>query len=1073
MKAPTSSQLSPEQIAGALASCENEPIQRLGLIQPHGALLVLAADEAQSILQVSTNIGRFFPVTPEQIVTKSLSELIGTAAADEVRQLRSTIQTLGSKSLPLRSEINETALELQATLRFSGHLTLLEIELLPQPGLSYRTLDAFETVRHGMSAFQASTDVQTYCQIITGFVRSIIGFDRVMLYRFDADWEGEVIAESCSEKEVSYLGNRFPAGDIPPQARRLYTQNRLRLVADVNATPVALFPPLNAQTGEAPDMSFAVLRAFSPVHIEYLRNMAVGASLSISILLDDKLWGLIACHHREARLVPQSLREMLEFIGEMVSLKIAALDAKERVANGTRLGQAITRVISTIYDTDDIRHALNLSQGEIVNLLNATGAIIQVNGERYHLGKVPADDQITALLAWLATLPAAAQFSSNHLSDFFPPAAAYVDLGAGLLASPIEPGKQNFCLWFRPAKLQTVRWAGQPEKTIAATPDGKLRISPRHSFATWQEIWHARSQPWEPGLIDCAIIFARTLVDALIHHNLKQREAFFRLLGEPTAEMISRHSLTGVIRYVSPTSEYILGLMPAQLAGRQLAELAESLAPEDAAEVRKAFSEALGEATKVIFRYHHPDGQTHWLETTLKRVASSEGTDEIIAVSRDVSNQQQSSLALENFQQLNVSLLEPGGEAVIAIDRAGKVTYANPTACDTLGWPLDKLIGCHAHATVHHSKADGTPMSEAECPSSAVLNDGIPSLCRHDRYFRQDGSPIDIVTATTPIIKNNEITGAIVVFMPTGDSEYLSPLIAADQAGAIMTVDAKGLITSFSDGLGELTGYTPQEAVGQRTSLLKSEVHSRDFFRQIWHHLTTAGYWRGMIWNRCKNGTIRPLWVSMNTVPGRNGQVEQYVAIYGEAAVRSTPEARLRFLASHDSLTGLPNRTQLGRRLRQALSRATRQGTRLAVGFIDLDHFKEINDTYGHAIGDQFLIEIAHRLQETCRTEDTMARWGGDEFVFLMEDVNNPQTPAQLAERMLHDLAKPLSLAGQNFVPSASIGLALFPDEKQCAASLLELADSAMYQAKKAGGKQVVSGQGLKAAPASASGESH
>lgn len=1053
-------QLDPEQIKAALGHCEAEAIHRIGQIQPHGAMLVLAADAEQTILQVSENLGCFFPLTPEQVLNKGLAELIGPEQAAEIARQKKRAFLPGDTACLLYSVLDSSAgqeiLELQTMIHQSGDLTILELEPVRQARSSSQILNVFDSVRRGMTAFDQSSDLSAYCQEITGFVRSIIGFDRVMIYRFDADWEGEVIAESRGEDETSYLGNRFPAGDIPPQARALYTQNRLRLVSDVNAVPVALIPPINPHTGQSPDMSFAVLRAFSPVHIEYLRNMGVGASLSISILLDGHLWGLIACHHQQASRVAHPVHEILDFIGKMVSMKIAVLDAKGRVATGTRLGAAITEAVRAIYGSEDIRHALSANLERTLDLLDTTGAIIQVDGERHRLGCVPNDAQIDALVDWLATQPAAEHLASNYLSSLFPPAVAYADIASGLVASPVGHGQRNFCLWFRPEKLQTVNWAGRPEKQMATDANGQWRISPRQSFATWSEIWQQHSERWAPDVIDCAVIFAKTLIEAVGHRTLKQREEFFRLFGEQTLELISRHDLAGLIRYAAPTSEKILGLLPAQLLGKQFAELAETIGPEDAGDVRLAFAAAVNENSQVIFRYRHPDGRVLWLETVLKRVAGSAGQDEIIAVTRDVTDRQKSSLAVENFQQLNLDLLESTGEGVLVINRVGFITYANPAACDILGWLPDELLGCHAHNTVHHSQADGTPIAETDCPSSKVLADGNASFCRHDCYFRRDGSPIDIATATTAVIKEGEITGAVVVFMPTGDSEYLSPLLAPEQAGAIMTLDTAGQITSFSAALTQLTGYAAHEVVGQRASLLKSQVHSHAFFREIWRQLKAENQWRGMIWNRCKDGTIRPFWVSMNAVADGAGDIEQYVAIYGETAVRSSPEAQLLFLASHDSLTGLPNRSQLSRRLHQALSRASRLGSRVAVGFIDVDHFKEVNDTFGHAVGDQFLIEIARRLKDSCREEDTMARWGGDEFVFLMEDVADPQAPLHLAERMLQNLAKPLKLSGQALRGEASIGIALFPDQEQCAVSLIQLADSAMYQAKKMGGCRVV-----------------
>lgn len=1050
-------ELTPAALSAALARCEAEAIQQIGLIQPHGALIVVAPDERRTILQVSANLARFFPMAPAQALNRELAELLGDEQVTEIFADKPGNATLGERAHLVYAVVDGDVLELQATRHQSGAFTVLEFEPVLKAFQAHEQLGIFNTVRQGMAEFDQCQDVESYCRVIAGFVRSIIGFDRVMVYRFDADWEGEVIAESRGEGEISYLGNRFPAGDIPPQARALYTKNLIRLVSDVDAAPVPVIPALNPQSGTALDMSFATLRAFSPVHIEYLRNMAVGASLSVSILQEGRLWGLIACHHGEARAILQPVREMLGFIGRMVSMKIAVLDAGARVAIGTRLGQTITAVVRDVYRGEDLRHSLQAHQTPILALLGASGAILQVEGERHHFGVVPPDALIDELGDWLARQPVAEYLATNHLAAVFPPAARYAAIASGLFASPAGSKQRTFAMWFRPEKLQTINWAGRPEKEVATDPDGQWRISPRKSFATWSETWQQHSERWDSGSTDCGAIFAKTLIEAATHRTIKQREEFYRLFGEQAPEMISRHDLNGCIRYASASSQAILGLTPEQLLGQRLDELAGTASEEDVDDLRKAFADAGGENSETVFRFCRPDGRLIWLKTGLKRIAGNGSPDEIIAVTRDVTDQQQSHLAIEDFQQVNLSLLESSGEGIIALDRHGCITYANPIATELLGWPVADLLGRHAHNSIHHSRADGTPFLVMDCATSSKLAEGTPSLCHHDTYFRQDGTALAVVTATTPIIKAGEISGAIVVFMEGGENDHLSPLITPEQAGAIMSLDAAGRITSFSDALVRLTGYTAAEAIGQMSSILKSSVHSHAFFRELWRRLKSKGDWRGLIWNRCKDGTIRPFWVSMHAILNGAHEIDQYVAIYGEMAVRSSHEAQLLFLASHDSLTGLPNRTQLSRRLRQALSRAGRLSSRVAVGFIDIDRFKEINDTFGHAFGDQFLIEIARRLKESCREEDTMARWGGDEFVFLMEDVADLLTPIQLAERMLLSLGAPLKLSSQQLTASASIGIAIFPDDGQSAASLIQLADNAMYQAKKMGGGRVIS----------------
>jgi diguanylate cyclase (GGDEF)-like protein/PAS domain S-box-containing protein len=1047
-------QINQADLAQALKRCETEPIHRLGLIQPHGALIVFNRKAPFRVEQASANLSQFFPVEIDQILGAPLRDLLGSEQSAEIASLLGRCTDNNALFTRVYAVINDDILELQVSVRPQGEVCFLEFEPVALDFQPSETLGMFERVNKATCVLDTIDNVPDYCQVVADLVRDLIRFDRVMIYRFDARWDGEVIAESRHADKDSYLGNRFPAGDIPPQARQLYIQNLLRVVSDVEATPVTMRTVAGVPAEPPLDLSLTVLRAFSPVHVEYLKNMGVRASLSISIILDGKLWGLIACHHDAPMRVAHPAREMLRFVGKLIGMKLSAIDAQQQLIQGNQLGEILTTLIRDVYSREDYLQAVKDYAPKILALLDASGAAVLIDGQIHPLGQVPDAGRLEALLDWLAGQNSQASLATNHLAACYPPAADFPELAAGLLATGFSAGGRNGMLWFRAERLRTIHWAGRPDKQLETDGHGEWRISPRKSFAVWQETWRQRSDDWSAQAISAGEVLAQALIEAMVQKGLKQRDEFYRLFGDQTPEMIARHAPDGRFTYVSPTSSMVLGKRPAELLGCRMQDLIDAADRADFVQLLSEASEAMSSA---VFRLPTSNSQHSWLEISIKRVTKADGSSELIAISRDVTERQKFLLAVEEFQHVNQRLLEAEGEGVVAVDRAGDVVYANPVACDLLGWPLAELIGRNGHQLIHHSRPDGSPFPLEECPTAMVLKSGKPSLCHDDYYFHRSGTALRVATATTPIINQGEITGALAVFINAMHPDGDNPLIANDQIGAIMTLDREGRITSFSDSLARLTGYSLDESVGQFPSLLQSNVHTRSFFRELWQTLQREKHWQGLIWNRCQDSSIRPFWVSMNAVCDRRGEIDQYVVIYGETTPKSSPEAQLQFLASHDNLTGLPNRANLSRRLRQAIARSTRLGSMLALAFIDMDRFKQINDSFGHAVGDAYLVEVARRLGANCREEDTIARWGGDEFILLMEDVQQADYPLLFTQRLVAALCEPMKLDEKTLTVSASVGLAIFPADGQTAASLIQAADQAMYQAKTQPDQRIVS----------------
>lgn len=279
----------------------------------------------------------------------------------------------------------------------------------------------------------------------------------------------------------------------------------------------------------------------------------------------------------------------------------------------------------------------------------------------------------------------------------------------------------------------------------------------------------------------------------------------------------------------------------------------------------------------------------------------------------------------------------------------------------------------------------------------------------------------------------------------------LAASVFANAHDGIMITDAKGYILDVNRAYARNSGYAPEELIGQLPNLLKSDIHPQEFYEKIWQRLKAKGLWRGEIWNRRKSGQLSAELVSISAVFDAFGTLTHYVAIYSDISALKESQKKLEHLAYHDALTGLPNRVLLGDRIRQALATNKRRNSLVAICFLDLDDFKPINDTYGHQIGDQLLVEVSLRLKDSVRETDTVARIGGDEFALLLSDLDSPQKACEILGRLLLRVAMPYQLERMSASISASIGYTLVPGDDGDTDCLLRHADQAMYVAKQDG----------------------
>lgn len=333
-----------------------------------------------------------------------------------------------------------------------------------------------------------------------------------------------------------------------------------------------------------------------------------------------------------------------------------------------------------------------------------------------------------------------------------------------------------------------------------------------------------------------------------------------------------------------------------------------------------------------------------------------------------------------------------------------------------------------------------TPMRMVETVSTA------DDYSRHfdvvkSPLFHKDGS------RNLLIIFGHDVTDLLALV----ERQRLSEHVLANSREAVMITDTNNRIVSVNRAFSSTTGYSEEELIGKNPRILASGRHDSDFYRALWHQLNVEGIWRGEIWDKRKNGDIYPKWLDISAVHDSNGKLSNYIAIFSDLTEHKNIDSQIEFMAYHDPLTRLPNRLLLHDRFKQSVAAAIRENTKLAVLFLDIDKFKQVNDTLGHETGDQLLQMASQRLLQAVREVDTVSRIGGDEFVVLLTDLRSIETVTQIAEKILSQLALPFTIGSKEVASSLSIGIALYPNDGKDMDTLLRMADTSMYHAKNCG----------------------
>ena len=490
----------------SLTNCDSEPVQMPGCSQAHGVVLVLRVSDF-TILQVSENAAEHLGLRPDELLGKSIATVV---AEEGERRLRECVEKEPIERNPLyvfTLPSRDGAVALDLSLHTIDGLAVLECE--PTASAAAAAPDYYALVKKSVSRMQATDTLADFCRTVTEEVRALTGLDRVMIYRFHPDFHGEVIGESKRADLDPWIGLHYPAEDIPRPAREVFLKIRVRPLPDAAMPVMELVPLVNPDTRRALTMTHCALRGASVMYTEYLQNMGVAASLTMSLLVDGELWGLIACHHLTPTPFPYQMRAACEFVAQVASLQVRAVEQRESLAYRLRLEEAHNRLVGQAAQEAGLA-SMTMGTPDLLDAMDATGAAVFHSDRWWSVGETPTDAQLADLKEWLDARPefrsaARPVYATDSLVREYPAGAAFATIASGVLALPLARNKGSVIAWFRSETIQAVEWGGNPhDKPMVTGPNGP-RLTPRTSFALFTESVKDRATPWKGVEIEAAL----------------------------------------------------------------------------------------------------------------------------------------------------------------------------------------------------------------------------------------------------------------------------------------------------------------------------------------------------------------------------------------------------------------------------------------------------------------------------------------------------------------------------------------------------------------------------------------
>ena len=490
-----------------LNNCDREPIHLLGAIQPIGFLLTVS--DKWVIERASANLGEFLGISPEEAIGQPVDALISGHAVHNFRNRIAMLRGGDAVERIFGCALREDL----AAFDIALHVSDGEIVIEAEPA-SDEHGDATNTVRSMIARLDQAASLDDFLNEGARLVRGFAGFDRVMVYRFAEDGSGEVAAEACKSGIGRFKGLHYPATDIPVQARALYKRNLLRVITDVEAEPVGIVSAPRRE-GKPLDLSLSILRSVSRIHVEYLKNMGVEASMSISIVVDDELWGLFACHHYAPLSPSFERRSVCELFAQMFAMRLESRLRKDLMEFERRARDISDQLLGAVASDETLLNDPDWLGDILTSAIPADGVGVWINGSLALSGKTPPASGFREIVATLHGMDAGQVYATDQIATVIGDAGRYASASAGMLAIPLSRTARDYVVLFRSEMIHSVRWGGDPHKPVEYGPNGP-RLTPRESFAEWKELVEGKSRPFTASELRVAETLRATLIEVVL-----------------------------------------------------------------------------------------------------------------------------------------------------------------------------------------------------------------------------------------------------------------------------------------------------------------------------------------------------------------------------------------------------------------------------------------------------------------------------------------------------------------------------------------------------------------------------
>jgi len=1070
-----------------LSHCAQEPIHTPQSIQDYGVLL-LCHGQTGVVLQHSANAAGVLCPEPAVLLGATLSKVLAVSDAAWQNWLAKAHTGAGQMVGLLPATANRLALEVLAHRLADTESAQVVLELIPaaqstdQSGMDIATLDA---LAKSMQSLHGCHSIATYAAQSVLALQRFLDYDRVMLYRFEPDWSGVVIGEATSVRETPrFMGLRFPASDIPPQARDLYTRNLLRVIGDVQASASPLVSDAST-AGQLLDQSHCLLRQPSPMHLAYLGNMGVRATLTLSLMHQGKLWGMLACHHNEPRVPPDHQRQLTLVACELIASSLAThldnISQIEALAHQRNIDHQLDTLVDNLRNCDTLAQGWELVHDCLALQLGSIQLTACLQGQHYgqpFLSPHATADLLSRLQAVAPGTPVVTEQIERR--GWSQQDSLSGNPMAGVLAVSPEGTPDTYLVALRAPSAQVVLWGGRPDlHEPTSLPDGRVVLGPRRSFETWLQSAGTSSPPWLDHEV-YALKRASQLVSRLHAKALLRKErtrlnmfgASLNLLddfvviteAEPRAGGSHRRMI-----YVNPAACQHSGYIEAELLGQSASVFQGAGTDRHKLACISAQLKRWEPVHETLLNYRK-DGTSYWVDIKIVPIADATGWyTHWISVQRDVSD----TMALQ---------------ARLAHEKNRLESVMSATGAGT--WALNLVTGQydmdeHSAVLFGFSEQDRGHISVQRLRDLVHPQD-LPEVIRSsERHFRGESAFHDARFRIRQPQKGPwlwvRVRGRVTQRAPDGTAKHIigtytdvTEYVHTSQAAEQHRLDLQSTMNAMPDGLlmldaqacilfarspnDQLFGLPAQQLLGQQLTQLVME-ESR---QAIWSALRQT-YLEGKASNiefaAEVHGQVNYFECSIAEKQSlEGGDTNRYVMTVRDISERKANEARIAKLIYFDPLTGLLNRLALFDQLKHLQAACLAQNLAYGVLFIDLDHFKDINDTHGHNMGDALLQALTQRLKQQARAQDILTRVGSDEFVLLMPGLEHgPQAALEcytMAESIRTVVSVPFSLGNIVHQLNCSVGIALGDADDTDISDVIKRADTANFQAKAGGRNQ-------------------